>query len=114
MSNPLENITEDTMQSLINELGENFVDLLRGQVDGAITDLQIVGTDIARNLMETWQIEDDEVREATRKELAAQGRLLLEQRRIRASEATWRVVEASLDAATGIAFTFLRTATGVI
>lgn len=101
-------LNSDSAQELINDLGADIGDSLRGIIEGSIEDLEGFGRAIAQSLLEIWIIPDEDRREALRQELGAQAKLLAEQQRLRVSAEAWKAVDRNLEIVSRVAFTMLR------
>lgn len=107
---PIDLNNEDTLDTIIGDLGSDIADAVRNVANGTVSDLEGFGQGIARNLLEIAQIPDEDRREALKQELGAQARLLAEKQRLSVAAEGWKVFDRNIEIASNVAFTFLRAA----
>lgn len=93
-----------------DEISEQLQQALSNIIEGAIGDVETFATEISKSLLTVADIEDDDRRESARAELLGQVRNIAEIQRIRASEESWRIVEAVVDMAGRTLFGVMRAA----
>lgn len=86
---------------ITESLGEVMAGELFGIVEGAQEDIQKFGIGIAQSAVLIMQRPEGADRDALLAEVHAQARLLAEQNRIRANNASWKVVESVVSTAIG-------------
>lgn len=107
---PIDLENPETIETLVNELGSDFSESLRGIVNGTVEDTEGFGRAIVQGTLSLWQIQDEEAREAARQELYAQSRLLVEKQRLCVVAKGWAMVDRNVDLLSRTVFTLLRTA----